>query len=365
MNHTEIRRNLSAYLDNELNREERNLVEAHLAECPSCRKALQELARTIETLRSLPQEEPPPWLTARIMARVRSEAKPKSGFWQALLYPLHVKLPLEALALLCICITGYYLARSTSPEMQLTEPPPREMQAQQPLPPRQEPGGKPSGTGQPQKRVRPVGESSPPTAKGAEKRAEYAPPPPQGPADTGISETRPAALQQSPAPATRRDSWRQGYETRQSDAVPQPAAEPEWRQRRESVKPGAVERKAAANFEQEFEPAGRRYQTKTHGAWQNGASPSAFPGGQATQLTMTLVTADPEEAADAIEKAITDLGGRVIRRAYEGESRSITVSMERSRVTELIGRMERIGRLQNKPETGSAGSEMVEIIIRW
>ncbi|GEM_PF-3112140 len=365
MNHTEIRRNLSAYLDNELDQEERSLVEAHLAECPSCRRALQELTRTIEALRSLPQEEPPPWLTARIMARVRSEAKPKNGFWQAILYPLHVKLPLEALALLCICITGYYLARSTSPEMQLTEPHQQEMQAQQPLPPQQEPGKRPTGTRQAQKEVIPVEGNPPGGPKGAGKRAEYAPPPPLRPADPERSEPKPTPLPQSPAPAARRDAWRQGDDVRQSDAVPQPAANLEWRQSRESVQTGAGGSKAAAKFEQGYEPAGRRYQAETYGAWQNAPTPSPPHDGQGAQFTMTLVTADSEGVAVAIEKAISDLGGRIIRRAYEGENRSITVRMKRSRVAELLGRLERVGRIQTRPDSGSADSEMLEIIIRW
>ena len=120
MEHTEIRRNLSAYLDDAVSPDEKAEIEAHLTRCGSCRQALGDLERTVGHLKNLPEVEPPPWLTARIMAHVRDAAEPQPGFWRRIFLPLHTKLPLEALALVFLCVTGYYLARTNAPLVQLS-----------------------------------------------------------------------------------------------------------------------------------------------------------------------------------------------------------------------------------------------------
>ena len=126
MEHTEIRRNLSAYLDDAVSSEAKTQIEAHLAGCASCRGALADLERTVAHLKSLPEVEPPPWLTAKIMAQVRGDAEKKPGIWQRFFLPFQVKLPLQAFALLFLCVTGYYLARINAPLLDFTPPASRE-----------------------------------------------------------------------------------------------------------------------------------------------------------------------------------------------------------------------------------------------
>lgn len=52
------RAQLSAYLDGELG-DERAAVERHLRWCPSCRRMLGNLSRTVTALRRLGQQTPP------------------------------------------------------------------------------------------------------------------------------------------------------------------------------------------------------------------------------------------------------------------------------------------------------------------
>ncbi len=113
----DIRKNLSAYLEGMVSPEEQELIDQHLASCRACSTALYELNRTGEVLRSLKEVEPPPWMTKKIMARVREEAKSKRGFIQKVFYPLHIKVPLEAFATLLIAVIAVYVFKAVEPGM--------------------------------------------------------------------------------------------------------------------------------------------------------------------------------------------------------------------------------------------------------
>lgn len=59
MNCSEVRDNLSLYLDDELNEEEKMLMDEHLKNCSECSKELEEYRKVIRMLNELPDEEPP------------------------------------------------------------------------------------------------------------------------------------------------------------------------------------------------------------------------------------------------------------------------------------------------------------------
>jgi len=64
---------LSAYLDGELSRAERESVEWHLSECEACRNELRELEEVKQFALQLDEVQPPISLRERIMARVEKE----------------------------------------------------------------------------------------------------------------------------------------------------------------------------------------------------------------------------------------------------------------------------------------------------
>jgi len=123
----DIRKSLSAYLEGMVSPEDQELIDQHLASCRACSTALYELNRTGEVLKNLKEVEPPPWMTQKIMARVREEAESKRGFIQKLFYPLHIKVPLEAFATVLIAVVAVYVFKAVEPEMKGLQPPsPRE-----------------------------------------------------------------------------------------------------------------------------------------------------------------------------------------------------------------------------------------------
>ena len=114
---------LSTYLDGIMTAEEKKLIEEHLSTCEQCKAAFSELKKTQETLRSLEEVEPPPWFTQKIMNRVREEAEPKKGLLQRLFYPLHIKIPVEALATCLVVVLALFVYKNTEPEMKALHEP--------------------------------------------------------------------------------------------------------------------------------------------------------------------------------------------------------------------------------------------------
>ncbi len=113
----DIRKNLSAYLVGMVSPEDQELIDQHLASCRACSAALYELNRTGEVLKNLKEVEPPPWMTQKIMARVREEAESRSRFIQKLFYPLHIKVPLEAFATVLVAVIAVYVFKAVEPDM--------------------------------------------------------------------------------------------------------------------------------------------------------------------------------------------------------------------------------------------------------
>lgn len=88
--HSVLRDNLEGYLSGALTAPERQRIEGHVAECPSCRPELEDmirLAREVRTLR--PAEdielEPAPGFYARVLERIERDRE--VPFWMLLLEP--------------------------------------------------------------------------------------------------------------------------------------------------------------------------------------------------------------------------------------------------------------------------------------
>ena len=113
-----IQEQLSAYLDDTLSSAEKGIIDNHLKSCPKCRKSLADLEMTMRSIKSLEEIIPPPWLTQKIMTRVKAEAElTKKSLWQKLFYPLHVKLPIEAFGAFLIALTALYVFKSMEPKI--------------------------------------------------------------------------------------------------------------------------------------------------------------------------------------------------------------------------------------------------------
>ena len=98
MRHARAHQLLSAHLERDLDEAERAAVEAHLAGCDACGADLEGLRTAVALLRRLPAPAPPPFLSGRVMARIRDgEARP-AGWreWLANLAAPAVAAPLAA-----------------------------------------------------------------------------------------------------------------------------------------------------------------------------------------------------------------------------------------------------------------------------
>lgn len=114
---SDIRERLSAFLEGIASPEEKRLIEQHLPSCQPCSTVLEDLRKTVGLVKELEEVEPPPWLKEKVMSRVRAEEKAKRGIFRRLFYPLHIKVPIEALAAVLIAVMGVYIFQAVKPEM--------------------------------------------------------------------------------------------------------------------------------------------------------------------------------------------------------------------------------------------------------
>lgn len=115
---------LPALLEGVLSPDEERLANEHLAMCQHCGAALEDLKKAANLVQGLEEVEPPPWFTQKVMSRIREEAEQKkSGIFGRLFYPLHVKVPIQALASLLIVVLALYVYRSVEPETEVVQPP--------------------------------------------------------------------------------------------------------------------------------------------------------------------------------------------------------------------------------------------------
>lgn len=119
----DVREKLSAYIEGIIAPEEKPRIDEHLKVCERCSESLADLRKALAHIRDLEEVEPPPWLSQKVMARVRSEAESRRGILQRLFYPLHIKLPIEAVAAVFVAVIAIHIYKTTEPEMRLAEAP--------------------------------------------------------------------------------------------------------------------------------------------------------------------------------------------------------------------------------------------------
>lgn len=118
----EVENRLPAYLEDLLSPEEQKNIAEHLSSCPRCSRAFADLKKAEQLVRGLGEVEPPPFFEQRIMSRVREEAGRKQGILRRLFYPLHIKVPIQALATLLVAVLAFYVYQTGDPEMKRMAP---------------------------------------------------------------------------------------------------------------------------------------------------------------------------------------------------------------------------------------------------
>ena len=118
----EIENRLPAYREGLISPEESNSITGHLASCSRCSRALADLKKAEQLVHGLGEVEPPPFFEQRIMAQVREEAGQKQGILRRLFYPLHIKVPIQALATLLVAVLAFQVYQQGDPEMKQMAP---------------------------------------------------------------------------------------------------------------------------------------------------------------------------------------------------------------------------------------------------
>ena len=115
MNCQEVQAQLSDYLEKALPIADLNLIEAHLSACAPCRMETDYLSECIRQVASLPIVDPPIGFTQRVMTRVR-EINERPTLWERWLFPLRIKIPLQAAAVVLVGILAVYVLQREPPK---------------------------------------------------------------------------------------------------------------------------------------------------------------------------------------------------------------------------------------------------------
>jgi hypothetical protein len=118
VNCKDIKELLPPYLDDLMDSEKRKILEEHLSICSQCSRELADLKKAMRMLHEVDEVDPPPWFKQQIMARVRQEAAAiqDAGFLKRLFFPLHIKIPVQALAMVIVGIIALYLYKAAGPQ---------------------------------------------------------------------------------------------------------------------------------------------------------------------------------------------------------------------------------------------------------
>ncbi len=339
----EARKRLSDYMDGLLSAEDAALMCSHIAGCRECQGAWSELNKTVGHIRNLEEVEPPAWLTQKVMARVKEEARAEKGIWRKLFHPLHIKLPLEALAAVLIAATALYIFNVTGGELKIT--------GSQPLQ---------------------VGEQSAPKEDNAVTKSS-------GTAENKSTRESKNALKKEPArtlrsqvPKTEIASEPALKESGKSAPHQEALASPK------GVLPGPPAQGPSVEVERSKAPAGAaagyggpvaRDEQREEAPMTHAVSPSneamtqgrmeghsmkkaegAFPSDQITGKTISfaLEVDDPVRAVKEVKRVLAKLGGRITATEALPDGTAVTTELDSQRISELFKKLKTVGKIRKK-----------------
>ncbi len=318
-----IKNRLSAYLEGEVSADEKTLIEEHLNSCAGCSADLADLKKTIEYVKEIEEVEPPVWMAQKIMARIRDEGQRKKGIFQRLFYPLHVKLPLEAVAALLVIGVALYVYRDISPEIRLAKAPTEESA--------------------PQTLQREVVKEDKigPFRKSEEKNI---------PQEVTIAPEKPVA---EPVP----DKSQPKDRIESAPKAPEPSKQSELRYEERKAPAPAVA--GAARPE-----AGALMEEAKKELFQEAPKMKASSEVRIEATVLTVKVRDFEGANREIEKIVTALGGKVIDRQFLEGKKIFVAEIYSNRFSDLLDKLKSVGEVkEEKMIKGREGAIRVKIEV--
>ncbi len=349
---SEIESRLPAYLDGLLPPEEKDRIEGHLSACLLCGRALADLKKTAEILRNLEAVEAPPFFEEKIMARVREEAGKKRGLLRRLFYPVHIKIPIQVMAMALIAFAAVYVFQTGGPEMRKTAPRPAPADI----------SGKSTSTSEPEK---------------APSHATGPAPAGQAPALRSPEQLR----EQSSAPPTGKGGKEEGTSEFAAPLRKDRAALPPPAQRDEETEPAAVRQEAPDRVRDKANrlETGREAATvasepkmmRNTGGSATGEGPKApspaapLQSAAETRLDLKIRVGNASAAARAIDAALSRFSARIVSSRHRGASGFVEAEIAARHVPAFLERLERIGSvgLEDSRPIGPGGTVTVRINI--
>ncbi len=325
MNHNDIRHKLSAYIDSAISDKEKAEIEAHLKGCRACSDALDELRKVVEQVRLVEEIDPPAWMTQKIMARVRAEADVKKSWYQRLFFPLAIKLPLEAVGVLFLVVTAYYLSQNINPTRRYAQAPAviaskKDVLSTDKL--KEERKGE-----APAPQAKADGQES--TYKSLDRKYEHEKPAPPAP----VAQPAPAAPAQTP---------------RELGAAP------------ESKELHLVAPEAAAS---KAEPAPEFSLKKAKPASPAVQGIGGLAADETVKIRFTLAVNDIAAAEQEIEHSIRELKGAAIRRDARASAERLIVSLDSTKLGTFKERLGKLGELKEEKAASASYEGVLHIEI--
>jgi len=298
---SEVQKRLSAYIEKLVSPKQKALIDAHLKGCKQCKRALADLKKTVDYVQKLEEVEPPAWLVQKVMARVRSEAEAKKGILQKIFYPFHIKIPLEAVALILVAVGAIYIFKSMQPQMQIAQAPIAHEEA---APPALAPG---------KGEVHDLAEDKRPPAAPAEQFRDTD--------KEKARERKPVGLAKAPVETAKRE-----------EAAPAAGA----------AHTDALKQKALSSLEES---------KKT----------TTEPETQAIRFVLNVKTIEP--ATQDTEETLRKLGGRKIKTQSLRDKTIINAEIDSKQMKELFNQLNLIGEMQEEEAASQAGEGDVGVQI--
>lgn len=324
--HEELRSMLPAMAGGDLSKTDQALLEQHLAGCRDCRTELAQLQLVVQTVRETPELEPPPWLATRIMARVQEEAVVQKSWFARLFLPLQIKLPLEALALVMICATAWYIVQDVE----------RSQQRPQALPAAEAPAAAP--------------------AKDADRGTELQAPPTPVPSMPAVPKAEPLSSAAPVRPEAQRTQAAPAFAP-----PPRQVPEPVEQMERSKSASESVPAPSAASREQRAgspSPMADRAMAAKRKAESSGSG-LGVTGMQ--PLRLRLVVDDQTTISETLEVTVQRMGGTIL----ESRTGSAKVRIPEDRLPELVEQLARSGRITERPIVGKTGDKVLQLLIIW
>jgi cytoskeletal protein RodZ len=346
----EIEDLLPGMIDGALPDTDKKRIEKHLESCVSCRKTLAELRLCDERIKRLEEVEPPPWLKTRIMAQVREEARQKKGIFRKLFFPLHVKVPIQALATVLIAFIAWNVYKTGEPEFRQVVPSSKEVREAPQA--KAEPG--PSPAAGPAKRAE---------SPAAREKTTFAPPPGPGrePSPHRAATVRGETEADAEKPVEHVRAAKSAVEGPKDEDASAGAARPgvadrvmetqarDRKQKAVKAPAGAVAKEAV---KQEARPAAQTMLS---------ADAQARP-----DMEVTLRARDPEYAAAEAETVLSQLGAQAVDRQSREGRVILTARIRTENIEVLRDKLKSIGFVRESvPVAPSPGGSLtIRIEIR-